>query len=481
MSDNIKNKMAGTLAWTAVDRFGQQLIQFAVGIILARLLAPSEYTLIALVMIFITLSNTLVDGGFGYSLVRKKEITDRETNTVFFFNIIVSVTLYLLLYFSAPFIASFYQQPELVPVARVVFLAILINALYLIPNILLIRSLNFRATTTVNVISVIASGSIAVIMAITGSGVWALVAQQLAFPFFRVILATFFVRWQPQLQFSFAVLRNFFSYSVSMLGTSILNNIFSYIYILIFGKYYSKLEVGYYYQANKLNETTNFSFQAILGSSYNVFVKIQDDTERFKRVFRELVRKSSIIIFPLLMFLIAAADSIISVLLTEKWAHSIIFFQLLSFASLLNPLYTLITSALNARGKSKTTFYLEFLKKTLIILSVIICLKYGVYYLLIGFAIANFAATMIAVLAIKREIAHFWKHQLMDILPSVLLGSIIALAAFGLSYIIDIKLLLLIAQCVAAFVIYIGGVRVFYNELFQTVLNQIKIKTSRQG
>lgn len=471
--------MIGTLAWTGIDRFGQQLIQFAVGIILARILAPSEYTLIALVMIFITLSNTLVDGGFGYSLVRKKEITEKEISTVFIFNIGVSLFLYLLLFFTAPFIASFYSQPDLTMVARVVFIAILVNAFYLIPSILLVRSLNFKAITTVNVTSVVLSGSIAIIIAINGGKVWALVIQQLAYPFFRILTAMFFVKWMPRFQFSIKILRNFFSYSVSMLGTSILNNIFNYIYILIIGKYFSKTEVGFYYQANKLNETTNFSFQTILGSTYNVFVKIQDDTERFKRVFRELIRKSSIVIFPLLFFLIAAADPIINVLLTEKWVDSIKYFQLLSFASLLNPLYTLIISALNARGKSNTTFYLEFLKKVFILVSVVICLNFGVYYLLIGLAFANFTATGFAVIAIKREIMHFWKHQLIDILPSILIGTIILAASFGLSYLIHLKLLLLIIQIIASAIIYITGVRIFHKDLYFSVISQIKNTTNR--
>jgi len=281
MSDNLKQKMIGTLAWTTIDRFGQQAIQFVIGIVLARLLSPSEYTLIALVMIFVSLSNTLVDGGFGLALVRKQDANETDFNTVFYFNVFVSVLLYLVLYFSAPYIADFYNQPKLVEVGRVVFVAILINSIYLIPNIKLVRKLDFKSNTIVNISSVILSGITGIYIALKGLGVWALVAQQVSFQLSRAIIISYIVRWKPQLKFSISVLRNFFSYGVNLLGTTILNNIFSYLYVLVLGKFFAKQEVGLYYQANKLNDTTNYSFQVILSSTYNVFVKIQDDTERF--------------------------------------------------------------------------------------------------------------------------------------------------------------------------------------------------------
>ena len=186
MTDDIRNKMIGTLAWTMFDRFGQQVIQFVISVFLARLLTPNEYTLIALVVVFVSLSNSLVDGGFGSALVRKKTVDDTDLSTVFYFNIFVSILLYTLLYFAAPFIADFYEQPKLVEISRIIFLAILLNAFYLIPNIKLVRKIDVKIIALVNIVSVFFSGIIGILMAANNLGVWALVGQQLSFQLINV-------------------------------------------------------------------------------------------------------------------------------------------------------------------------------------------------------------------------------------------------------------------------------------------------------
>lgn len=474
MSDNLKGKMIGTLAWTSIDRFGQQIIQFVIGIVLARLLSPNEYTLIALVTIFVTLSNTLVDGGFGYALVRKQEATDQDFSSVFFFNIAVSVILYVLLYFLAVPIAAFYDQPDLVAVSRIVFISILINALYLIPNVKLVRNIDFKSSAVVNISSVFLSGITGITVALYGYGVWALVAQQVSFQFFRAIIIQFFVKWHPRFMFSFAIIRNFWSYSMNLLGTSILNNIFNYIYILVLGKFYPKQDVGLFYQANKLNETTNFSFQVILGSTYSVFVKIQDDAERFVRVFRALVQQSSIVIMPGMLLLTAIAEPFIYTLLKDKWLPAVPYFQMLALASIFNPLYSLIISALNARGKSKDTFRIELVKKALIVLSVVICLRTGVVGLLAGFGVANYLSFGMAVIAFKKDVKHYWRHQLADITPALLTGIILAAIALALSLVISNLHLLLVAQLIVCVGIYVFLVRFFYRQLFNNTISMIK-------
>lgn len=469
MSDNIKSKMIGTLAWTSIDRFGQQLMQLAVGITLARLLSPSDYSLIALVMIFISLSNTLVDGGFGVALVRKQNASELDFNTVFYFNISVSAFLYLLLFFIAPFISSFYKVPELTLVARVVFLAIFFNAFFLIPNVKLAKALDFKKSAFVNIFAVVLSGAAGIVAALSDFGVWALVIQQLAFPFFRVFFVSFIVHWKPRFEFSFQVIRGFWNYSVNLLATSVLNNVFSYAYILVLGKFYPKHELGLYFQANKLNESVNFSFQAILGNTYHVFVKIQDDTERFKRIYRELIRHSSLLILPLLLLLVAIADPLINTLLTTKWAQAVPYFQLLCLASLFNSMYTITLSALNARGKSRATFNVELLKKIVIIGTIILFFNSGIQLLLIGFVVANWLSAIVSVFMIKQELKHFWKHQLADVIPSLIIGLIVGIAAYSLTFFDFSKFHILVAQLVISTFTYLVLVRVFYPSILKRV------------
>lgn len=465
--------MIGTLAWTSIDRFGQQVVQLVIGIALARLLSPDDYSLIALVMIFITLANTLIDGGFGNALVRKQDANELDFNTVFYFNTIVSGILYLVLYFIAPHIASFYDEPKLTLVARVVFLAIIFNAFYLISNVKLAKALNFKTSAFVNISAVFLSGIVGITVALKGFGVWALVSQQLTFPFFRAVIAYCKIDWKPRLMFSFAVIKGFFSYSISLLGTSILNTIFLYIYVLIVGKFFPKQEVGFYYQANKLNESVNFSFQAILGNSYHVFVKIQDDTDRFRRVFRELVRNSSVLILPLLLVLIVIADPLIHTMLSAKWAPSIPYFQLLCLASLFNSMYTISISALNARGNSKFTFGIEIFKKVLTLVSIFAFLKYGISWLLVGFALANWMATLASIIVIKRELNHFWRHQLADFLPSLLIGILLVVSSYGWLHLGWYKHYILLAQLITGGVVYLVSVRIVYPTLFKNVVSGI--------
>ncbi|MBP1676424.1 MAG: polysaccharide biosynthesis protein [Bacteroidetes bacterium] len=470
--------MIGSLAWTSVDRFGQQFIQFFITIVLARLLTPDEYTLIALVTIFVTLSNTLTDGGFGFALVRKQDATDLEFSTVFYFNVFVSVFLYLLLYFLAVPIAAFYKQPDLVLVARVVFLSILFNSFYLIPNVKLVKNLDFGSSAKVNILSVFLSGVTGIAVALYGLGVWALVAQQVTFQMFRVIVIHYFVKWKPVRGFSFQIIRNFWSYSIGLLGTSVLNNIFNYLYLLVLGKYF-KQELGLYYQANKLNETTNFSFQVILGSTYSVFVKIQDDTERFVRVFRELVRRSSIVIIPGMLLLIVIAHPLIYTLLSAKWLPSVPYFQMLALASIFNPFYALSIGALNARGKSKATFTIEFVKKALILLSVFVCIDFGVIALLAGFCVANYLSFIITVFAIKKELKHYWRHQFSDIFYAILIGVIVGGIALLLTLIIENLYVLLLAQVLTGLVVYVASIRLFYKEIFNSVYSILKEKIQK--
>jgi teichuronic acid exporter len=486
MGDNLKQKMLGALAWSSVDRFGQQAVQFVIGMVLARLLNPSDYTLIGLVMVFVSLSNTLVDSGFGQALVRKTDANETDFNTVFYFNIFISVILYIILFISAPSIALFFNQPKLILVSRFIFIGILLNALYLIPTVKMVRALDFRSSTKVNIFSVICSGFVGIILAFYGCGVWALVAQQVLFHFFRLLSLTYIIKWKPQLIFSFNVIKNFWSFSINLLGTSILNTIFNYIYILILGKFYPKQqEVGLYYQANKLNDTLNYSFQVILGSTYSILVKIQNDEERFQRVFREIVRKSSIIILPVMLSLIVVAKPLIVVLLSSKWLPSVPYFQLLCLASIFNPLYSLSISALNARGKSKITFRIEIIKKLLILISVACCFAYGIIALLIGFAVVNWISYVLSVFELKRDLTHYWKHQLKDIMPSLGIGLFIAIILGLFSLVISNQHLLFLIQLFTGSVIYVLSVKIFYPEVYKSSLllfdKLLKIKRNEKN
>jgi teichuronic acid exporter len=467
MGDNLKEKMMGALAWSSIDRFGQQAVQFLIGLVLARLLSPSDFGLIGMVMVFSALSFVLVESGFGLALVRKKDANETDYNTIFYFNIFTSLLLYTLLFFSAPAIADFFKQAQLIFIGRVIFLAILFNALYLIPFIKASKTLDYKTIAKVNLISTIFSGVFGATLAILHYGVWSLVAQQVLYHFFRMIFFHLFVKWRPKAIFSFKVIREFWKFTIHLLGTSILNVLFNNLYVLLLSRYYPIKQVGYYSQANKLSETFNFSFQAILiGSTYSLFAQIQDDDERFRHIFRQIVQKVSIVTFPIMLVLIAIAKPFIFVLLSVKWMEAVPFFQLLCLASLFAPLFVLNINALNARGESKLTFTVEIIKKALIILSVVICFHFGINTMLWGYVLANFISYLISILFLKNNLKHYIKHQITDFMGAIFIGIFIAICDFSLSIIINNDYLLLAIQMLLSIVLYIGIIKVFYTDLY---------------
>ena len=464
--------MIGAVAWTSIDRIGMQAVQFVVGLILARLISPENYGLIGMVMIFLPVSTLLVDGGFGLALVRKQNADEMDFNTVFLFNIFVSVILYLFLFLAAPLIAAFFNEPQLVNISRVLFLIILINSLYLIPIAKMQRNLDFRGSAKVNIFSILCSGIISVILAFSGFQVWALVLQQVLFHFFRLIIFQYYVKWKPKFMFSFRVIRDMGAFSLHLLGTNVLNAVFNQIYIVILGKFYSKYETGLYTQANKLNETTNSTFQTILvGSTYSLLVKIQDDEERFRRVYRGIASKISIVTFPFMFVLVSVAFPLIFVLYSEIWVKAVPYFQLLTLSALFAPLYGLNVNALNARGKSNITFRVEIIKKTLILISVLICFRWGIMAMLTGYIAACYIAYFISMIYLKLNLKHKLSHQIVDFVGCIGVGLVLALSNTGISFLIENNYLLIALQLTASAIIYLIFVRLFYNELFSQALH----------
>ncbi len=467
MGDNLKEKTLGAFKWSAVDRFGQQTVQFFIGILLARLLSPDDYGLLGMIMIFAALSYVLVESGFGQALIRKNQITELDYNTVFYTNILISVLLYVSLFFLFPYIAVFFEQPQMTSTGRILFLAVLFNALYLVPYTMLGKVMDFKSIAKVNLISIVSSGMAGILFALTGFGVWALIIQQVTYHLFRLIFFYFFVKWKPKLIYSFQIIKEFLGFSINLLGTSILNTIFNYLYVIILGKFYPKSEVGFYSQANKLNDTFIFSFQAILvGSTYSLFSSIQNEEERFRRIFRDIAGKTSLIVFPVIIGLIAVAEPLIVTLLSSKWHSAVVYFQLLALASLFSPIYTLNINALNSRGKSRATFQIEIIKKIFIVIAIAACFKYGVLTMLAGNALAGALSYFISVWYLKKHTNHFIKHQIKDIIPNLVLGLFLGLIAYSFSMVITNNYLLLAIQIITVLFLYVLYIYKAHNDIY---------------
>jgi O-antigen/teichoic acid export membrane protein len=477
MGDDLKKKMVSALTWTMIDKFGQQFVQLFIGIVLARLLSPNDYGLIGVLMIFISLSTVLIDGGFGQALIRKQNASETDFSTIFYLNIIVSISLYLLLFLAAPFISVFFKQPLLTQISRTLFLTILFYSVYFIQYVILNKRMNFKMLAYINILSLIISGIVGVSLAFMGFGVWALVWQQISSQCIRAILFPFFVHWKPIREFSFRVIKEFWNFSVHMLGTASLNVIFNNLYTILLGRFYPFQQVGYYAQANKLSETVNVASQQILLSgTFPLLVQIQHDNVRLIRVYRKLTTSVSLLVFPLIAVLIAIAKPFIIVLISEKWLFSVALFQLLLIANFFGPLYSLNVSVLNAKGESKLTFNLELIKKSLILLSVVLCFSYGIKVMLVGYILASFIAYLFSMFFIKNKLHHYISHQLIDILPKIGLSIGLGLVAAGLSFLPFSNLVLVIIQLSSVFLLYLLAVRLFYPRSLSQALDFFRSK-----
>lgn len=471
--------MLGALKWSSVNIFGVQFVQLIIGIVLARILLPEDFGLIGILYVFFGLSTVLIDGGFGQGLIKKTDSDNKDFSTIFFLNIFLSILLYIILYFSAPLIAKFFSQPDLISLSRVVFLAVLIFPFYQTQIIQLLKNLNYQTLAIVNISSVVLSGILAAVLAFSGYGVWSLVYQQLSFHFSRLIFCSIFIRWKPDFVFRFSTIKELLGFTLPLLGQSVLNIVFNQIYILVIGRFYPIKQVGFFTQANKYSETVNAVTQNVLATgTFPSFTKIQDDRERLLRIYRRLTSSVSMITFPLVVFLIVAAEPIIVVLISEKWLPSVVLLQLLLLANIFTPQYTINVNILNATGASKTTLKLELVKKILIFLSIVVCFSFGIRIMLAGFVLANFTAYLYSMITIKKSLKHYFKHQATDVVKALVIAIFLGSAIWFFNYISLGNIIKLIIEGITYIMLYVLAVKVFYKEdyyeLKMNILNKLK-------
>ncbi|MBR5532670.1 MAG: lipopolysaccharide biosynthesis protein [Bacteroidales bacterium] len=375
---DLKQRTEKALIWSFVDKFGQQIIYFVSGIILANLLMPGDYGKIGVLTIFIVLSNILIDSGFSSALIRKKGATDQDYSTIFFFNLIISVLFYFVLYFSAVGIASYFEIPDLISISRVLFLSIVFNSLGLIQQTRMFKEIRFTEYARINIVSLTISSAVAIWYAANGGGVWALVVQTLGLSILKTILLWAYGRWFPKFIFSFASIKEFLGYSANLLGTGILNAIFNNIYPLIIAKSFSTATVGFYTQAHKLQDIPSALIANIFRSvAFPVLSSINDDKPRLLRVFGKYIRTTAFFIFPIMMLLIVVANPLIISLITEKWSASVPMLQVLSVAGMFSPFIILYYDLFNTEGRSDINFKIEIAKKIFLVAAIAITLFYS--------------------------------------------------------------------------------------------------------
>lgn len=421
---DLKKQTTISLIWNGFNKIGYQVIALLVGIVTARLLTPTDFGYIAALAVFTMLSNLLVESGFTAALVRRKDNTQADYSTAFYFNVALSLIFYSALFISAPAIADYFNMPPLTELARILFLAIVINSLFIIPNIILTRALRFKEIAIAELTGMIVSAVITVSMAMTGFGYWAIAAQQISQLVVKVGIIWALSKWRPTLDFRFSLLKEVFSFSFLLIISSLISSVTRYVYNFFIGPRYSADDLGYYGQAFKFHQIPyNVISSTITGVSYPVFSSLNNEKERQMLYIQKIMRITAFITFPAMIGLYCIAPNFISVVLTNKWMPMLPYFKILIIAGIAMPFININLNIFNAIGRPRIYFTLECLRNGLII-ALLFVLNSTIETMLYGYLIATYTALIASSWLIKKHIGYSIFDQITHILPSLILAVI---------------------------------------------------------
>lgn len=429
-------KVVKGTVWASVDKIGTMAMQFIVNLILARLLVPADFGCIGMLAIFIFVSQTLVDGGFGSALIQKKEPTQEDYSTIFYWNLFFSVALYGILYFSAPFVAAFFKLPLLCKVLRVLGLILIVNALVIVQNNRLRKQLAFKTIALINVSSHLAAAVIAIGLAYKGFGVWSLVAMQLLYGVFQNFLLWGIVRWHPSLQFSFRSLKMLFGFGGYLLAANILAQICRNLQGIIIGRLFSATQMGFYTQAKKLDDVCSYALPNMLVQVlFPVYAQFQNDRQRLQELLGLSVRIISYFIIPLMLMLILVAEPLIVFLYGDKWIASISYFQVLCVGGIFACLQHINYYAVASVGRSDALFGWSFYKWGMLLVLLLVGARWGMYGILWGMVLSDINIFVTNVFLASRIVGYSPWRQVRDFVPVLLLSSL----SFGGAYLLQAR------------------------------------------
>jgi teichuronic acid exporter len=432
VDEDLKQKTIKALVWSFAEGVWFQGVRFIIGIVLARLLFPEQFGLIGMLMVFMAVAQTFLDSGFGAALIQKRDPTQTDMCSIFYFNIMVGLAAASLLCLAAPWIAAFYNQPILTPLTRVLSLTIVINSFNLIQTTILTKQIDFKTQTKVSAISSILSGGIGIGLAAKGFGVWSLAVQQISSALFRTISLWILNSWRPALVFGLKSLKGMFGFGSRLLISALLNQIFDNIYLLVIGKLFSATDLGFFTRAKSFEELPSRTLSSMVGRvTFPVFSTIQDDSIRLKRGLKKALTTLALVNFPMMIGLTVIARPLVLVLLTEKWAASIPYLQLLCIVGLLYPLHLMNLNVLQALGRSDLFLRLEIIKKLLIIINIAITWRWGISAMISGMIVTSTISYYLNSYYNGVLIDYPIQEQLLDLLPYFIISVLMGVAVFA--------------------------------------------------
>lgn len=476
------NRIVSNFIWRFAERVGAQGVSFVVSIILARLLEPSVYGTIALVTVFTSILQVFIDSGFGSALIQKKNADDLDFSTIFFFNITVCTALYILMWISAPWIAGFYNMPELTPVVRVLSLKLIISGVKNIQQSYVSKYLLFKRFFFATLGGTIGAAVIGIWMAYQGYGVWALVAQTLFNSMVDTIILWITVKWRPKWKFSFERLKGLFSFGWKMLVSRLLDTVYNDLRQLIIGKMYSAKDLAFYNRGGHLPRlfigNINSSIDSVL---FPTMSAEQDDRARVKAMTRRAIMTSTYIMAPLMMGLAVCGEPVVKLILTEKWLPCVPFMRVFCVTYMFYPIHTANLNAIKAMGRSDLFLKLEIIKKAVDLTVLLSTMWFGVMTMAYSLLFTSVISQIINSWPNKKLLDYSYKEQLRDILPGILLATVMGLLVHCVEFFGLNDWLTLLIQVVSGAIIYIAGSKLLKLESYEFVKQMAKgfLKTRR--
>ncbi len=431
---SIKEQATKSVFWSAIERFSVQGIQFILTIIIARILSPDDYGLIAMLGIFLALSQVLIDSGFAFALVQKQERTETDYNTAFYFNAFGSLFIYIILYLLAPYIANFFEEPQLTIVTRVLGINLIIMSLGIVQQAKLTIALDFKHQAMASLIAVIISGGIGLWMAYSGYGVWTLVFQSIANNFLRVCFLWVFSRWLPCWKFSYQSFSSLFRFGSKLMLTGLMHELYSNLYSLIIGKFFSASDLGYYNRSYTLAQFPSANIaNVIVRAVYPIQCRYQDDMEQLRSMFMKYMRISCYVIFPFMVTLFVLAESFVLILLTEKWLPAVAFIKILSLAFVWDPIMKINNNILSVKGRTDYALKAEVIKKIVAIVLLVVSVPFGIT--IMCFSLVLYAvADMVIIIYFSRKVINIgYCVQFRGLLPVVFLNIVMGVVMYGIT------------------------------------------------
>lgn len=472
---NIKSKAVTGVFWTGIEKLSVQLIQFAFGIVLARLLSPEDYGVVGMLTIFIAIASTFSDSGFASALIQKQSCSDLDYSTAFYFSFFVSIFCYLFLFLLAPCIADFYKMPLLESVMRVYSLSLIVGAMSSVYQTKLKINLRFKELSLISLFTMLITGIVGLLLAFCGCGVWALVFQSLIGSLFSLLCFVFILRWIPSFQFSRESFSHLWNFGSKLLASGLINTMYANMYALVIGKYFSPSNVGYY---NRARQYASLPLQIIndvtVKVNYPVLAKFKDDDEQLLRSYKRLMCVPLYLLYPALIGLALVAEPLVTLMIGEKWLPCVPFLQILCVGYLFTPLTSLNLNLLYVKGRTDLVLKLEFIKKPIAFSILFFTLQYGIYALVIGKSIYEFVAFSINCYYTKKILGYGLIQQLKSLIPIFFNCVLMGLCVYFFMSMFNSNFLKCLFGVLVGVISYVMGSIIMKDSNYLYILNLIK-------